>query len=196
VCSSDLVPQVRFIHENWTQDGELSRDPSAIALTTMTFEKATGIIHTGIIEVNEVDPELPRGDGFFFADTSTACPDGIAMDLGSVVTHEVGHFIGLGHTDETLDSQGLPLPIDRQPTMTAQIMSCRDQFRSLEVDDIDGLCTIYPSGRGARQCGNLPAQPDPYVSSQPFSCSTGSPPAAWWWLALLVVTCSSHRSRR
>ncbi|MFO0728640.1 MAG: matrixin family metalloprotease [Myxococcota bacterium] len=192
----DEVPQVRFVHQNWQQEGEVSRDSSAIALTTMTFEKATGIIHTGIIEVNESDPMAPRADGFVFADAELSCPEDSAMDLGAVLTHEVGHFIGLAHTDQTLDSQGRPLPIERQPTMTAAVQPCKKEFRTLEVDDIDGLCTIYPSGRGARQCGRLPVQEVPYVESKPFGCSAQRGLAPWWWFAILVLTCSSHRSRR
>ncbi len=204
----ESLSQVRFIHENWQSDGDITRDARAVALTTMHYEAATGIIRYGVIEVNEIDPATPRADGFTFADAAISCPDTAAMDLRAVLTHEVGHFIGLAHTDKVLDDHDQPLTLDRQPTMTASVLPCDIWFRTLEVDDLEGLCTIYPEGRSARQCGTLPDQQGSYVTSVPFGCTTtGGPGAGAFAISLLLAriflmrrrgseACSSHRSGR
>ena len=129
------------------------------------------------------------------------------MDLRAVLTHEVGHFIGLAHTDKVLDDHDQPLTLDRQPTMTASVLPCDVWFRTLEVDDLEGLCTIYPEGRSARQCGTLPDQVGSYVTSVPFGCTSAGEGLGPLTLSLLPAllflmrrrgreACSSHRSER
>lgn len=154
------VSQVIFVQQDWVGGG---RSAAAVALTTMTYGVTDGVIRFGIIEVNE---EIWR-----FADALAGQCPADAYDLAAVVTHEVGHFIGLAHTNVA----GEDGP-DRFPTMTAMVGPCDATFRTLETDDIEGLCYIYPESGTTRQCATLPDQNEPYVSSVAFGCSaTGRP---------------------
>jgi hypothetical protein len=94
---------------------------NTFALTTITFDQ-TGRILDADVELNSFGtnltlPGASRVDG----------------DLQSIITHEAGHFLGLGH--ETL-VKGATMNAGYTPGTTA--------FRTLEPDDVNGICTIYP----------------------------------------------------
>lgn len=67
---------------------------------------------------------------------STTDADGrTVMDVQSSVTHEVGHLLGLWHS--TVSGATLNPAMDGNP-----------DARSLEEDDVDGLCSLYDLVRG------------------------------------------------
>ena len=96
-----------------------------LAKTTVTYDTGTGEIFDADIELNFAFNELTVGD------------DAVVYDLGSLVTHEIGHFIGLDHTPDPL------------ATMFAGYAEGETIQRTLEDDDIAGVCAIYPPGRDA-----------------------------------------------
>jgi hypothetical protein len=65
-----------------------------------------------------------------------------SFDLQSILTHEAGHFLGMAHTDKSCQAAG-----NNCPTMDAMYRPGSSDFRTLEQDDIDGICAIYPADR-------------------------------------------------
>ncbi len=102
-----------------------------LAKTTVTFDAESGTILDADLEMNFAFNELTIGD------------DHIVYDLQSIVTHEIGHFIGIDHSD------------DYDATMYAGYDEGTTTIRTLEVDDIEAACTIYPPNRGG-ECKSAP----------------------------------------
>ncbi|MGK4000778.1 matrixin family metalloprotease [Sorangium sp. So ce1024] len=81
------------------------------------------------------------------------------VDTQSIATHEQGHFLGLGHSNE------------RGATMAAYYVS-GSSTRTLEEDDIEGVCTLYPSGGTAAASTSSAATGGSGASCD--SCTNGS----------------------
>jgi hypothetical protein len=114
----------------WVQDWRArDYDPRAYALTTVWHSVRTGEIYDADMEINE---ELGAGRGpYTICPARTGCEDD-RIDLQNVMTHEFGHFFGLGHSLETF------------ATMHAVSPPGEVQKRIIRTDDIAGFCTIYP----------------------------------------------------
>lgn len=112
---------VVFREEEWPYAGA----ENAIALTTTRFDTKTGALWDADIELNGATQSLSLGDPI------------TGDDLLSVLTHEAGHFLGLSHS------------FDAAATMRAiyDPLADGDSFRSLERDDVEGICTVYPVER-------------------------------------------------
>jgi hypothetical protein len=123
---------VVFNDDSWASV-DTGADPEAtLALTTVTYDKRNGAILDADIRVN----------GQNVLSTATPVPTN-AYDLQSLISHEVGHFIGLSHSPA-------PCPAARAcPTMRAVYPKGDDSFRTLEPDDVAGVCAVYPPGRNA-----------------------------------------------
>lgn len=106
-----------------------------VALTTVTFRSDTGDILDADIEVNanlNISTERPLPQRGF--------------DLQTVFAHELGHVLGLAHSD------------DRAATMFATYNPGTIDQGELEDDDRAGLCAIYlPNGARAAAGGDTPA---------------------------------------
>jgi len=150
-------------------------------LTVINFDPASGEIWDADIEVNAVDEPLSVGD-----------PVAGAVDLDSLLTHEAGHLLGLGHNI-----------IDDTTTMFPGYHTGSIQLRTLADDDIAGICEIYPPKRKpsstsceprhgfADLCGALqPAPPPKANASEPGGCShaAGSAPRPGFLLCLLALS--------
>jgi hypothetical protein len=177
------VNQVVFVPSGW----RFARD--AVALTRTVYGTEDGVIRSATIEVNE--------DIFDFLDASGGCSTVTpAYDITAVLTHEVGHLLGLDHTKSFSRT-----PTD--PTMAPEVGPCEMDKRTIEADDIAGLCLLYPSGEPPGRCKRIPAQADPYVSNTAFGCSStrgdGLIPGLFLVLFVWVVatrTCPKARSGR
>ncbi|HSO38469.1 MAG TPA: matrixin family metalloprotease [Labilithrix sp.] len=109
----------------WTHPG----GSDTLSLATLTFNADTGQIYDADLEIRE---DLP------WSGAGTPGPD--AYDLQAVLTHEVGHVLGLAHAQHK-DAVMAP---SYSPGSTSQ--------RALSTDDAQGICAIYPD-RQTRSTG-------------------------------------------
>ncbi|MEM1024401.1 MAG: matrixin family metalloprotease [Myxococcota bacterium] len=116
------------LQQDWLYDAD------AIAITVSTFT-TDGVLLDADIELN--------GASFDFVLVEDGCAEE-QMDLGNVLTHEVGHLLGLAHPPQT--------PSNRATTMFATSSPCETAKRSLSTGDVEGLCTIYPSSGQTQVC--------------------------------------------
>jgi hypothetical protein len=108
-------------------------DPSAYAYTTVWHNTRTGEIYDVDMEINE--DRGPYGDC-----PAGGCTDG-TVDLQNVITHEVGHYFGIAHT-----------PGPEEATMWAISPPGEVDKRTLEPDDAEAICSIYPPGDLPPEC--------------------------------------------
>jgi Matrixin len=108
----------------WTQQEIQQHIPSpTIALTTVTFDRDTGELYDADIEINSADHTVILTDQ----------TGGDVYDLRSVLTHEGGHFLGMGHS------------ADVNAVMYSADEGSDIKKRTLQPDDVAGICSIYPA---------------------------------------------------
>lgn len=104
-------------------------DANVIALTTTTYDAVSGQILDADIEFNSTQ-----------FDFSVAQPS--SMDLANTAVHEIGHFLGLAHTqNENVDA-----------TMYARAVPGETKKATLACDDATALLFKYPSGEANGYC--------------------------------------------
>ncbi len=104
------------------QESEWVHPPDALGITTNTFDTRDGSVVDSDIELNGVN-------WHFSADGNP-----YRIDVQNTITHEAGHVVGLDHSpvfDATM-----------YPTASDGDIAKRD----LHIDDINGICFIYPIG--------------------------------------------------
>lgn len=173
---------VVFQDNNWDYKGV----DNNLAKTTVTFDPETGEILDADIEINHAYNEF------------TVSEQNVVYDLQSVVTHEVGHFIGLDHSDLF------------EATMTPGYDQGTTELRTLDVDDIDAACEAYPPDRSA-SCNLEPRNGLAYdcsasggVEGESGGCTVAAPQrrgdagaaAGSMALALLALGAAMTRARR
>ncbi|HZU85604.1 MAG TPA: matrixin family metalloprotease [Polyangiaceae bacterium] len=127
--NSDQANQhvILFHDDVWPYDTPGTPDSAVstntLGLTTVTFDSESGEIFDADTEINGTRP----------LSTSSAA-DPTAYDLASIITHEMGHFLGLAHSG------------DRAATMYALYTQGSTMMRTLTADDVAGICTVYPAG--------------------------------------------------
>ncbi len=154
-----------------------------VALTTTTFDPETGELFDADIELNSSDFEFTTEDG------------DVVYDLESVLTHEVGHFLGIGHTDV---EESTMLPIYLQGDVS---------LRTLGPDDSNAICDLYPPKDVEETCNPLPRHgfsPECAADQTEGSCtaspgsvrSSGSAAQATTALLLLGLAARTRRAKR
>jgi MYXO-CTERM domain-containing protein len=110
---------VLFEDEAWPYEGGID----TIATTRLRFNPDTGALNDADIQLNSAEYD------FSVADPVTG------TDLSSVLTHELGHLLGLYHSNVA------------GATMETAYSADDDARRSLEPDDVAGVCELYPPDR-------------------------------------------------
>ncbi|MEO6420754.1 MAG: matrixin family metalloprotease, partial [Polyangiaceae bacterium] len=121
----------------WHDDVWPSDLPPGVAAQTVVHTDATGNVVDTDIHLNGVDFKWSL-DGAVGTN-----------DARSILTHELGHALGLGHSS------------DSRATMYAGYPG-GISWRSLEQDDKDGICALYP-GTGSSGCDVGAACPGGFV---------------------------------
>ncbi|MBW2523709.1 MAG: matrixin family metalloprotease [Deltaproteobacteria bacterium] len=112
---------VMFQDHKWDYTGP----NNTLAKTTVTYDNETGEILDADIEMNHAFNEYTTSDDY------------VVYDLQAILTHEIGHLIGLDHSPYL------------SATMEAGYQQGSTDERFLDQDDVDGVCAVYPPGRDA-----------------------------------------------
>ena len=127
---------------------------STLGLTTVTYNIDTG-------EIYDADMELNSANVLFTTDDKA-----VQFDLASIATHETGHFLGLSHS-----------PI-ASATMFSDYTPGSTTLRTLDQDDVDGICAAYPPGSAIpSSCNSTPRRglasicSPPPITKDDSSCS-------------------------
>ncbi len=137
--------------------------PEVIALTTLSWGEGTRLVDADIA-FNALDYDW------------SVLTDDVRVDYESIALHEIGHFIGLGHSTEP----GAVMRIDYEEG---------NLVRELGSDDVAGAEALYP-------CGGVCVDGVGYVA--PKACAAASGPAGWLGLlgGLAIVALLRPRRRR
>jgi hypothetical protein len=152
-----------------------------IAVTLTTYDQNTGIIYDSDIELNSVAFTFTTADG-------PRCPPEVtqgcvATDIQNTMTHEIGHLVGLDHTD-ALNS-----------TMNPRAPPGETSKRTLDSGSRSFVCEAYPKGGVSQNCIHLTT--DPTLGRKAASGSGGCASAgAGAWLPALAGWALVRRARR
>jgi MYXO-CTERM domain-containing protein len=122
-------------------------DAMALAVTIVWHNTTTGEILDADMMINDQQTTTRNAGGPYANCPDEGClpPDfGGDADLASIVTHEAGHFIGIGHSDIA------------EATMFASAERDSVAKRTLAQDDINAVCAIYPPGNLDDTCTAVP----------------------------------------
>ncbi|MBL8950134.1 MAG: matrixin family metalloprotease [Myxococcaceae bacterium] len=153
----------------------------AIALTTTTYDPQSGRILDTDIEFNAAR--------FFQTVSDVPCvppgnwgPNCTSWDIQNTLTHEIGHALGLDHTN----APGSTMNPSAPPGETSK--------RTLDTGTSSFVCDAYPAGQVAQDCVIRPFKPT--LGDVPSGCGCGSAAGGALVLALAPVLALFRRRRR
>jgi MYXO-CTERM domain-containing protein len=170
--------------------GTMCNAPSATAASTV-FATSDGRIVSADTELNTL--------AYAWAALDAQGNPSDKTDLQSVLTHEIGHLIGLGHPcwsgfgDRAVDDAGNQVPDCYQAppaiaddTMYPTINPGDISRRMLSPDAVRALCEIYPAGNGLATCAS--------PSGSGCAVAAAEPPPARTWLFVLALVLGARIS--
>jgi hypothetical protein len=134
----------------WVERGWRDRGYASFTIAVTTTELGDDGMGWAI---DGADMEL-NGEDYRWA-LEGGAPGTGTVDVEALLVHEVGHYLGLLHPCEGAGGDGAPLcpatPPSPVPTMYPVFTG--DEQASLERDDVDGICFLYPrAGCEATRC--------------------------------------------
>nr|WP_211194068.1 myxosortase-dependent metalloprotease, MXAN_2677/MXAN_2678 family [Pyxidicoccus fallax] len=112
---------------------------NTIAITLTTYDERSGIIYDSDISFNAArfDFTTTSGGGTCFPPVTNNC---VATDVQNTATHEIGHFVGLDHTNAV----GSTMNPSAQPGELSK--------RTIDSGSRDFVCTVYRQGAPSQAC--------------------------------------------
>jgi hypothetical protein len=104
---------------DWQSSGNQS---SWLAITKIANDSLSGEI---------IDADMEINDGMYKFHYGEEAPPAGSIDFRAMIVHEAGHFFGLDHSQSNV------------ATMYATYSGDPVAARSLDQDDIDGICALY-----------------------------------------------------
>ncbi|XXF81631.1 matrixin [Myxococcaceae bacterium GXIMD 01537] len=154
------------VHDCWQYSDE------ALAITLTTHDERSGIIYDSDIELNAA------AYSFTTADPGQCDPRGtgpcISTDTQNTVTHEVGHLIGLDHTEAWNSTMNRSAP-------TGELTK-----RTIDSGSASFVCAVYPKGGESQSCVHRPVNTELGAAAGCSLAGEGAwlpAAAAWLWLA-------------
>jgi hypothetical protein len=196
---------IKFRDVSWCAPATKSTPPnchpdSAAGITTATYVDDASSSRDGAIV--DADVEL-NGVNFAIAvNGQTLGTQSCLSELKNTLTHELGHLLGLEHTclapgdPLRIDGNGNPVPSCTSSMNNTAItgatmfnyQQCGESTKeSLEMDDINGICAVYPTAKDPGTC-------EP-VGDGSGCCDTGGHPGGSLVLGLVVLTRFWRRRR-
>ena len=170
----DHVNLVKFRDDSWCRpavDNDAARcyDPAAAGITTATYVDDSSSSRDGAIV--DADVEINGADFAIAVNGVTLGTKPCQSELQNTLTHELGHVHGLEHTclasgdPPRTDGSGKAVPscasslgnaAITEPTMY-NFQDCGETKKeTLEADDINAICTIYPTAKDPGSCEPVP----------------------------------------
>jgi hypothetical protein len=169
---------VIFRDDTWPHPNERF----VIARTSLTFDPSTGAIFDADIEINS------------FANEFSTREVDVSNDLQGVLTHEIGHFLGLDHTSA------------ESATMRANYDLSNLGARTLSADDRAGICSIYspsaelepgcPSVTGPHHGFSQDCGSDAWANASCLSLAPTAESSGASWLASILLAALGIARRR
>lgn len=173
------VNVIMFQDDDWKYRGI----DGTLAKTSVTFNDQTGEIYDADIEINAANNTV----------TITDDPLKVEYDLQAILTHEVGHFIGIAHSP------------DPNAVMFASYSPGSTTQRTLHPDDVDAVCAVYPADspspcqtepRGGFSGACEDPEPSGLCSVQPTAGAAGASASSGVAALLLGGAALAARARR
>ena len=159
--------------EVWSSKGYSS---SLLAITSLTYDRQSGVLVDADIEINDWN--------HIFSSQDSAVQG--ANDLENTLTHEIGHLLGMDHSE------------DVDATMYGQAPDAEDKKRTLENDDVDGVCDLYKDYT-IPDTASLPEHNHVEAHHETSSCASFTSPSPgflWLYGGLVLVLLGLRSSRR
>jgi Matrixin len=163
---------IMFRDDDWPYENAID----TLALTTLIYDANSGEIYDADVEVNTYQSNMVISD---------VGPSDI--DFNSVITHELGHFLGLSHSSAF------------GSTMHRSYSPGETDMASIEYDDEQGVCAALPPDREAQSTSCEPRHGFSDQCGLPYTCGFAparpSAATAGALAALLGLSWAARRRR-